>query len=336
MNNNNNNESIFNNKIITVTGGAGLIGSYIVENLVNLGGEVVVIDDFSKGKVEYLSKVIDKIEIREGNLEDSSFSFEALSDAEVIFHLASRAYGVGYSKGNTIEILRHNEAITNNLFNVVEKISPEYILVSSSSCVYSDEGPELLKELPLFLGEPEIANWGYGWAKRFLEQKAVIYSRELNIPIGIVRPFNIYGERYTWVGENSQAIPMLVKRIMDGENPVHVWGSGNQRRSYVHALDCANAIVKIAEKKFFSGPVNIGTRETISISELVKLICKLGNVSPELEFDITRPEGRFVKSTDTSLLNDIVPNYKPSVSLKEGMAKMIEWYFSTSFNNFNE
>ena len=89
----------------------------------------------------------------------------------------------------------------------------------SSSCVYDDNSPDYTPELEVFHGKPETANKGYGWAKRFLEQKATLFSEEMNIPIVIPRPFNIYGEKYCWAGEYSQAIPMLVKRILDGDNP---------------------------------------------------------------------------------------------------------------------
>ena len=325
----------WNSKVVAVCGGAGLIGSYVTEHLVNLGARVIVVDDFSKGCVKNISHLEPNIEIREGDLERHGFAEKALDGCEIVFHLASRAYGIGYSSGHNTEVLQHNEKITNNLFYAAEKISPKYMLITSSSCIYSDDGPNVIPELPLFLGEPEVANWGYGWAKRFLEQKALIYAKELSIPIGIVRPFNIYGERYTWVGENSQAIPMLVKRIMDGEDPVIVWGSGNQRRCYVHATDCAHAMIKIAEKKYCLGPVNIGTEETISISELVTLICKLGNVNPAIEFDISKPEGRFIKSADVHLLKDIIPDYKIMVSLVEGIERMIGWYHTT-FKNGHE
>ena len=90
----------------------------------------------------------------------------------------------------------HNEKITNNLLEVFENSKPYKILVTSSSCVYKDNGPDLISERYLFDQEPEIVNRGYGWAKRFLEQKFLLLSEISNINLKIVRPFNIYGERY--------------------------------------------------------------------------------------------------------------------------------------------
>ena len=197
---------------VVVTGGAGLIGSFLTERLVSAGARVVVADDFSKGRREFLGRVIGAIEVREGDLEDKEAMDRALEGAEIVFHLASRAFGVGYSAGNHLSILDHNERITNNLIRTLSRKRIEWLAVASSSCVYPDHGPDLLAELPVCTGEPEAANWGYGWAKRMLERKAQLLAREQGLPVTIMRPFNIYGEHYAWVGSRSQAIPMLTKK----------------------------------------------------------------------------------------------------------------------------
>lgn len=312
---------------IAVTGGAGLIGSYLVDELVATGAHVIVIDDFSKGLHSNLSTSAKDIEIREGDLEDANFAVKALEGAEVVFHLASRAYGVGYSQKHHFEMMEHNERTTNNVISALAQHRPKHLVVTSSSCVYRDDGPDVMAEAPLFEGEPEMANWGYGWAKRFLEQKALILSREIDLPITIVRPFNIYGERYRWVGANSQAIPMLVKRILDGEDPVVVWGSGKQRRNYLHALDCARIMRRLVEIGYTGPPVNIGLEETISIRELSDLICKISGVSPILEFDTTKPEGRHIKSADMGRLQTVLGDFPiVTINLEEGIHRMIGWY----------
>lgn len=249
----------------------------------------------------------------------------ALADAEIVFHLASRAFGVGYSAGNHLSILDHNERITGNLIRVLSKRPPAWLLVASSSCVYSDDGPDTVAEMPLFTDEPELANWGYGWAKRFLEQKALMLAKETGIPLAIVRPFNIYGERYRWVGEASQAIPMLVKKVMDGDDPVVIWGSGKQRRNYVHAYDCAGAMLQLAAAGF-DGVANIGAEDTVTMFDLVERICRIVGRKPRLVTDLTKPEGRLIKSADASRLRDAIPQYKPVIGLDEGLQRMTDWY----------
>lgn len=317
----------FGNMKVAITGGAGLIGSYLADELAASGTHVIVIDDFSKGLRSNLSACASRIEIREGDLEDPGFSAESLADAEVVFHLASRAYGIGYGKGHYVETMVHNERITNNLVAALAVRPPKHLLIASSSCVYRDDGPDTVAEIPVFEGEPEMANWGYGWAKRFLEQKSSVLSRETGIPVTIVRPFNIYGERYRWVGAYSQAIPMLVKRILDGEDPVVVWGSGRQRRTYIHAHDCARIMKRLAEIGHAEGPVNIGLEETVSIRELTELICKVSDRSPAIGFDTTKPEGRFVKSADASRLRAVLGDFPiVTIDLEEGLRRMLGWY----------
>lgn len=308
-----------------ITGGAGLIGSFLAERLVAAGARVVVADDFSKGRRAYLAAVLDRIEIREGDLETLEAMERALAGADVVFHLASRAYGVGYSSGHHLDILAHNEKITNNLVHILSRRPVKHLLVTSSSCVYPDDGPDTIGEMPLYSGEPEMANWGYGWAKRFLEQKALLLARDTGIPVTRVRPFNIYGERYTWVDQASQAIPMLVKKVMDGDNPVVVWGSGSQRRNYLHAADCADAMAGLVEAGFDSA-VNIGTEDTVTVMELVQTICRLAGRAPRLINDKSKPEGRHTKSADSNLLRRAYSGFKPTVSLDEGLRRMLDWY----------
>ena len=151
-------------KKIAVLGGAGLIGSYLTELLVSKGHKVVVIDDFSKGKKENLKKIENQIDIRYIDLENKKNLHNDLKDCRIFFHLASRAYGIGYSKNNHSKILLHNERITNNLISSLSKIKIEYFQCVSSSCVYDDNGPKKIKEEIEPEGIPEKANLGCGRA----------------------------------------------------------------------------------------------------------------------------------------------------------------------------
>jgi nucleoside-diphosphate-sugar epimerase len=314
-------------KTALVTGGAGLIGSFLVERLVAAGARVTVADDFSKGRRDYLAAVKDRIEIREGDLERAEAMERALAGANIVFHLASRAYGIGHSVDNHLAILEHNEKITNNLMHELVKRPVSHLLVASSSCVYPDDAPTPLPELPVFVGEPEVANSGYGWAKRFLEQKMTLLAQYTGIPLTIVRPFNIYGERYTWAGSASQAIPMLVKKVMDGDNPVVIWGSGTQRRNYLHAFDCADAMAGLVESGFI-GTVNIGTEETVTLRELTESICRISGKKPRIVTDPGKPEGRSIKATDSTRLRAAYPGFCAGVSLDDGLRRMLGWYYA--------
>jgi len=317
---------------VLVTGGAGLIGSSLVEHLVDQGCDVVVVDDFSRGRAENLAAVSDHIEVREGDLEDPGFTSQALGDpVDAVYHLASRAFGVAYSQGRHVSILHHNEAITHNLLTSLAKQPPQWLMVTSSSCVYPDDGPDIIPEMPLFTREPEAVNWGYGWAKRLLELKSELFARETDTSLTIARPFNIFGERYRWAGNFSQAIPMLVKRVMDGEDPVIVWGSGGQRRSYIHARDCARMMHALVAAGCDDGPVNLGTEKTVSMLDLVARIAQAAARAPKIETDPSKPEGRFTKSAEMTRFEGLVPDFELDVSLDDGLARMVDWYHATDF-----
>jgi nucleoside-diphosphate-sugar epimerase len=329
-------KSYFDNKCVAVTGGLGLIGSHLSEELTKVAGKVVVVDDESKGSWRHISHVQDQIDYRHGTLEDSKFAKEALEGADVVFHLASRAYGVGFSQANNFEMFRFNDLINTNVLDAIAVHKPEHALVTSSSCVYPDDGPTPMPDTYPFAGEPEKVNWGYGWAKRVLEQKAMIYQKETGVPITSVRPFNVYGERYFWVGQNSQAIPMLVHRVISGERPVMIWGSGNQRRTYIHALDCARVMMQLVENGFYERPINIGFEETISVKDLVRRIAESIGTDVEIVIDRTKPEGRFIKSADSRLLTAALGDeFELQIPFREGIKRMVGWY-NQNFNATGE
>jgi len=149
-----------------------------------------------------------------------------------------------------------------------------------------------------------LVNRGYGWAKRFLEQMSEVVASELKLPLTIVRPVNVYGERYHCDGAGSQALPMLLNRIMEGENPLVIWGSGNQRRSYVHAVDCARIMVRLIKRGWTHGPVNIGSEETISIREAAIALSKAAGHDVAQSYDTSKPEGRLIKAADSTRLRE--------------------------------
>lgn len=315
-------------KTVAVTGGAGLIGSFLVEDLLSLGAKVIVVDDFSTGSQAHLAAVRGQFELREGDLEKPGVAARCLDGARIVFHLASRAFGVGYGAKRHLEICLHNERVTNNVVEALAAQPPEFVLTVSSSCVHRDDGPDTFPELPIYDGEPERVNSGYGWAKRFMETKFAMLSQIADVPVVIARPVNIYGERYRWRGANSQAIPMLVHKVMSGMDPVVIWGSGRQRRNYMHARDCATILRRLVEANAAGQTVNVGFEDTVSMADLAAAIIEVTGTKVRTVFDTTKPEGRFVKSADSTRLRSIVGDAPPAINLREGLARMADWFKS--------
>lgn len=312
-------------KKIVIFGGAGLIGSYLADLFVKKKYQVLVVDNYKKGKKENI-KLHKKIKFLNIDLEKKIINRE-LSKYDEIIHLASNAYGIGYSRKNHLKILMHNERITNNLINFYTGKKLKYFMYASSSCVYDDSSKVPTNEIDLFLKNPEVANFGYGWSKRISEIKFKIFCDENNIKYQVIRPFNIYGERYQWQGQNSQAIPMLVDKIGKAKHKVIVWGSGFQKRNYIHGSDCAEIIYKIFKNRKYLIPVNIGYEQTVSIKNLVIDIKKMfGKDKLNIEYDKKKPEGKKIKSCNSKLLRKITKNFKPKIDLENGLQKMKSWY----------
>jgi nucleoside-diphosphate-sugar epimerase len=314
-------------KKVLVGGGCGFLGSYLTPELVNAGARVTVVDNLTNGSTEHLDAVKDQIEFVEADLREPAVCDRLTKNQDVVLNLAAKAFGMEYSRAHNGEMLVYNLLCTLTALEAARKNGVERFLVVSSSCVYPDEAPIPTPELDAFTGMPESVNEGYGWAKRIQELAGSYYAQDYGMKVTIVRPFNPYGGNYRWGSEDkAHVIPALVKRVMDGEDPLVVWGSGKQRRNFLHASDAVRLIMKIVEKDAIATPVNIGYDDDVSIADLVDLICEVVGVSPKIEFDTGKPEGRFRKCAHAGRLRNITEGYQPKVSLREGIAEMAEWY----------
>ena len=315
------------NKRVLVGGGAGFLGSYLTPLLVESGARVTVVDNFDNSSIESLARVIDQIEFVEADLRDAETCDRLTKDKDVVMNLAAKAFGMEYSRAHNGEMLVYNLLSTLTALEAARKNGVERVLIVSSSCVYPDEAPIPTPELDVFTDLPESVNQGYGWAKRIQELAGEYYARDYGMKITTVRPFNPYGGNYRWGSEDkAHVIPALVKRVMDGEDPLVVWGSGNQRRNFLHAKDAMRLLMKIVEKDVVATPVNIGYDYDVTIADLVNLICEIAGVAPEIIFDTNKPEGRFRKCADATRLREVTDNYQPEVTLREGIEEMIDWY----------
>jgi nucleoside-diphosphate-sugar epimerase len=158
------------------------------------------------------------------------------------------------------------------------------------------------------------------------EQIAQFYAKESTMEIAIARPFNAYGLRDHFDEGTSHVIPALIKRVLDGEDLVVVWGSGNQSRVFVHAKDVARGFKIITEKYAKADPVNIGHDNEITMRDLIYLILKLTGKNPKVVFDTSKPDGYPRRSADTAKLKQITGGWAPDTSLEDGIREMIAWF----------
>ena len=311
---------------VLVTGGCGFLGSYLVEELVSAGADVTVVDNLETGTLDNIASVKDQVRFIHADVKDVNACLRVTKDIDVVMNLVGRAYGMEYSAKHHAEMLYHNSVVQLLMLEAARLNDVSRFLVVSSSCVYPDDAPIPTPELDVMTGLPEQVNAGYGWAKRIGELQAAYYHAEYQMEIAICRPFNPYGGRYRWSGEKSHVLPTLVKKVLDGQNPLIVWGSGKQRRNFLHARDTARLMMLVTEHHPRCHPVNLGYDEDISIAKLVSLICEAAGRQPEIVFDTSKPEGRFRKCPDATLLRKVTNDYQPEISLDRGIEEMLEWY----------
>lgn len=307
-------------------GGCGLMGSYIVPLLAESGARVVVIDSLESGDIDNIASVRDCITFIQGDLRERAQCMTWLRGQDLLLNLAARASGVGYSRTHHGKMLADNLMCAMAPLDAAHECRVAHAVVVSSSCVYEDDVPAPTPELDAFRGWPERVNEGYGWAKRIEELAARYFANEGGMHVTVLRPFNVYGGNYPWLGiERAHVIPSLVKRVLDGEDPLVVWGTGHQRRNFLHGYDAAFVMLKVVEQET-TEPVNIGYEDDTSMAELARLVCEVTGRSPKIVFDTSKPDGQARKSADATRLRRLTNGYEPRVPLRLGLEDMAEWY----------
>lgn len=319
------------NRKVLVTGGTGFIGSHVVEGLVKKGASVSVMDNMQNGKINNIGYLKAKIKLIQGDCTDLDDALKACKGQEVVMNLAARVGGIEYNRTHQATMLRDNLLIGTVMIEAARKAEVERFLVVSSACVYPRECSVPTPESEGFLDEPEPTNGGYGWAKRMAEKLGMYYAQEFGMRVGIVRPYNCYGPRDHFDPKNSHVIPALIKRVFDGENPVKVWGSGNQTRAFLFVEDFAEGLIQAIEKYPVPDPINLGADEEILIKDLIKKIIKISGFDTKVVFDTSKPDGSPRRNSDNKKMAKKVKFY-PKTSLDEGLRKTIEWY-KTNFKN---
>lgn len=324
--------NFWKNKKVLVTGGAGFIGSHVVENLVNRGAQVRVIDNLQNGEKENLIAVKDVIEFVSGDCCNEKDALRACNGQDVVFNIAARVGGIEYNRTHQATMMHDNLLLETVVIEAARQAHVERFLTVSSACVYPRNCSIPTPETEGLMDEPELTNGGYGWAKRMGEYFGKYYQEEFGMKVGIVRPYNCYGPRDHFAPDTSHVIPALIKRVFDKENPVIVWGSGRQTRAFLYVTDMAEGMIQSIEKYPTSDPINLGTDEEVSIKDLIQKIIKYSGIQTEIKFDITKPDGSPRRNSENTKMLEKV-GFIPKIFLNEGLKKTINWY-KKKFSSF--
>lgn len=269
----------FPSSYVLVTGGAGFIGSHLVERLLSDGQPVVVVDDFSTGSRENLRAVAEnpKLRVIESRISGCAELPELAAGAKTIYHLAA-AVGVELVVKFPIRTLETNLHETEVLLKAAAGNQAPVLLASTSEVYGKSEKPVFSEEDDLLIGPPDRSRWGYACSKLMDEFLALAYARERLLPVVIARLFNTVGPRQT--GQYGMVLPRFIAAAKRGE-PLRVYGDGQQTRCFCFVRDTVEAMVRLQDCPAARGQVfNIGGTEEISILEVAKLvIATLGSKS---------------------------------------------------------
>jgi UDP-glucose 4-epimerase len=310
-------------KRVLVTGGAGFIGHRLVAKLVDLGANVTVVDDLSKGTEENLKGFLDKIEVMNDNLLEPHVSNRLLKDVEICFHLAAKIGGIGYFHKTPASSLRDNSIMNFNLWEAARETEVKMICLSSSMVFERTRHfptPETASEV----SPPPLS--GYGFSKLVAEYIARTYREQFGVKYLIVRPFNAYGpgeEPGEYVGY-AHVIPDLIKKVLSGEYPLRILGSGEQTRSYTYVDDVADAIAYLAER-YEADDFNIGTGVETSVLELAREIWRLSGRTEPFAVQTLQGYRDDVPRRMPDVSKILSTGWKPNVKLQDGLCFTISW-----------
>src|SRR5271154_3514814 len=266
-------------KHILVTGGAGFIGSHLVERLLDDGKTVVVIDDFSTGSPKNLRAVKKnpRLKIVRAKISECKALPKLAANAEFIFHLAATV-GVDLVVKSALHVLEASFNETQILLRAAAKNSTPLLLTSTSEVYGKSAKPEFGEDDDLLIGPPGQSRWSYACSKLTDEFLALAYAREKNLPVTIARLFNTVGPRQT--GRYGMVLPRFISAAKKNA-PLKVFGDGKQTRCFCFVNDAVEALVRLQNYENARGEIfNIGGTEEISILELAKLVVKtLGSKS---------------------------------------------------------
>jgi dTDP-glucose 4,6-dehydratase len=303
---------------VLITGGAGFIGSHLVDHYVAAGDEVIVIDSLITGRRENIADHLDKGSIT--FLEKDVCNVDMVDDEiDIIMHLASPASPFDYLK-YPIETMRTSSVGTFNMLELSRRKHARFLLASTSE-VYGDPEQHPQKEDYWGNVNPVGPRAVYDEGKRFAEALTAAYNREHKVETTIVRIFNTYGERMK--EEDGRVVPTFINQALKNE-PLTIFGDGKQTRSFCYISDMVEAITR-AVKIGHAYPINVGNPKEHTMLEVADIIKKLCLSTSELEFLPLPENDPKRRKPDITRAKEIL-GWTPKVDLNAGLIRIIEWF----------
>jgi GDP-L-fucose synthase len=308
------NHHFWSDRRVCVTGGAGFLGSAVVEKLRQRGAEQI----FIARQNEY-------------NLVDPEAVERLLTDArpDIILHLAAHVGGIGANREHPAEFFYDNLMMGVQLMHASWKRGVNKFVAIGTVCAYPKFTPVPFKEDDIWDGYPEETNAPYGLAKKMLLVQAQAYREQYGFNSIFLLPVNLYGPGDNFDPRSSHVIPALIRKCIEaqeaGQDEVVVWGDGSPTREFLYVTDAAEGILQATENYDGPLPVNLGSGCEISIKDLAETIARLTGFGGRLVWDESKPNGQPRRALDTSRAKALF-GFEARIPFEQGLRETIDWY----------
>jgi GDP-L-fucose synthase len=306
--------SYWQDRRVTVTGGAGFLGTAVVRDLEELNAQVSVIrsSDF--------------------DLRDPGAARAAVNGAEVVIHLAARVGGIGFNRRHPAPLAYDNLVMGSNVFEQSRLAGVGKLVAACSVCAYPKFTPVPFSEDDLWNGYPEESNAPYGLAKKMMLVLSDAYRCEYDFDSCAPILANLYGPDDNFDLEDSHVIAAMIRKFVEAEKrgapEVVLWGTGEPTREFLFVDDAARALLLAAERLQTSEPVNVGTGRETKIRDLAESISTLVGFGGEIVWDSTKPDGQPARYLDVTRARELM-GFEATTSLEDGLRRTIDSYAST-------
>lgn len=309
-------QNFWHNKRVTVTGGAGFVGSFVVKALEQAGAKEIFVPRSEEYDLRLRESVLDLLNDSQPNL---------------IIHLAATVGGIGDNRARPAEYFYDNLMMGVHLMHESWQFGIEKFVNIGTVCAYPKFTPVPFKEDALWEGYPEETNAPYGLAKKMLLVQGEAYRQQYSFESIYLLPTNLYGPGDNFDLATSHVIPATIRKFHEaklrGDKQMIAWGTGSATREFLYVEDAAEGILMAAERYHDSAPVNLGSGNEISIKNLVHLIAQYLDFEGEIIWDTTKPDGQPRRGLDTSRAYERF-GFRASTSFEEGLRKTIDWYLT--------
>jgi GDP-L-fucose synthase len=306
--------SFWPDKRVVVTGGAGFLGSFVVEQLRAKGCRQVIVPR---------SRDYDLV-----NMEDVHRLY-AEATPDILIHLAARVGGIGANQANPGRFFYDNLMMGAQLIEEGRQQRLQKFVAIGTICAYPKFAPVPFNEDDLWTGYPEETNAPYGLAKKMMLVQSQAYRQQYGFNSIVLLPVNLYGPRDNFDLATSHVIPALIRKCVEareaGASEIVVWGDGSPTREFLYAEDAAEGIILAAEQYNDPQPLNLGTGEEISIKALAGMIAGEVGYQGRIAWDNTKPNGQPRRCLDVSRIKQAI-GFQARHALRDGLRKTIAWY----------